>query len=92
MVVPAWTSTPGASLASQFTQAMSMVGLSTGRTLGEIEPSPWVQARKKSLTSTAIVGKNIVAACSSCQWQLEVGIRQGQVDGAYCAVGALAGS
>mgnify|MGYP001824506163 CR=1 len=25
-----------------------------------------------------IDGSNIVAACSSCQWQLEIGTRQGQ--------------
>ena len=40
----------------------------------------WIQASKISLPSTTTGGRSTVAACSSYQWQLEIGIRQGQLE------------
>jgi hypothetical protein len=40
----------------------------------------WIQAPEKSLISTTTDGESIVADYFSCQWQLEIGNRQGQVD------------
>ena len=46
--------------------------------LAGMEPLQLIQAAKRSLLSTTTGGRGIVADYSSCQWQLEIGIRQGQ--------------
>ena len=49
-----------------------------GRTLGEMAVLQLIQAMKRSLLSVTTGGRSIVAGYFSCQWQLEIGIRQGQ--------------
>jgi len=44
-----------------------------------------IQAARRSLLSTTTGGRSIVADYFSCQWQLETGIRPGQVEHVFAA-------
>jgi hypothetical protein len=56
--------------------------MDVGLILGEMDVLPKRRLNKRSSISNSIAGKSIAVDCFSYQWQLEIGIRQGQVYGA----------